>query len=131
MRTLREHEQFRFAALGMAAAVTRSEAEEPAPSGGPTAELPISDGDSRVDSIRVKDDGLGDFGGTGRVTYTRDDPEGGTDVFTLAVFVDGKYVAALNGSAHSVEPGRAATVQSISTDKFMRGPYEYDFQTDL
>ena len=48
------------------------------------------------------------------------------------MFVDGKYVAALNGSAQSVEPGRAATVQVVSTDKFVHaGPYEYDFQTDL
>jgi hypothetical protein len=48
------------------------------------------------------------------------------------VFVDGRYVAALNGRAHSVEPGRAATVQFVSTDKFVHaGPYEYDFQTDL
>jgi hypothetical protein len=85
-----------------------------------------------VDSIRVKDDGLGDFGGTGRVTYTGDDPEGGLTVFTLAVFVDGRCVAVLNGRAHSVEPGRAATVQFVSTDKFVHaGPYEYDFQTDL
>jgi hypothetical protein len=100
-------------------------------SGGPTADLPISDGDWRLDSIRVKDDGLGDFGGTGRVTYTGDSPEGGTNLFTVTVFVKGKDVAALEGSADEVEPGTAATVQFISSDKFVKGPYKYDFQKEL
>jgi hypothetical protein len=98
---------------------------------GPTAKLPIQNGDWRLDSIRVKNDGVGDFGATTRVTYTGDNPEGGTNLFTVTVFVGGKDVAVLNGSANSVQPGQAATVQLISTDKFVGGPYKFDFQNDL
>jgi hypothetical protein len=105
--------------------------DEPSASGGPTADFPITDGDWRLDSMRVQDDGLGDFGGTARVTYAGDNPEGGTNLFTVTVFVGGKDVAVLNGSADSVEPGQAATVQLISSDKFVAGPYKYDFQADL
>jgi hypothetical protein len=96
-----------------------------------TASLPIQNGDWRLDSIRVKDDGLGDFGGTARVTYTGENPEGGSNVFTLTVFKGGKDIAVLNGSADSVQPGRTATVQFISQDKFVGGAYTYDFQNDL
>jgi hypothetical protein len=47
------------------------------------------------------------------------------------VFKGGQEVAALQGSADDVSPGDAETVQLISQDKFVPGPYEYDFQTDL
>jgi hypothetical protein len=108
-----------------------SNAQAPPATTGPTAKLPIQNGDWRLDSVRVKDDGLGDFGGTARVTYTGGNPEGGTNIFTLTVFVGGKDVAALVGSANAVMPDRAATVQFISQDKFVGGPYKYDFQNDL
>jgi hypothetical protein len=98
---------------------------------GPTAKLPIQNGDWRLDSIRVKDDGVGDFGATARVTYTGDNPEGGTNLFTVTVFAGGKDIAVLNGSASSVQPGRTATVQLISSDTFVGGPYKFDFQNDL
>jgi hypothetical protein len=103
----------------------------PAESNGPTAKLPIQNGDWRLDSIRVKDNGLGDFGGTGRVTYTGANPDGGANVFTLTVFVDDKDIAVLNGSASSVKPGRTVTVEFISSDNFVGGPYKYDFQNDF
>ena len=112
------------------AQATESKTEAPATTGA-TAKLPIQNGDWRLDSIRVKDDGLGDFGGTARVTYTGENPEGGSNIFTLTVFVRGKDVAALTGSADSVMPGRAATVQFVSGDKFIAGPYKYDFQNDF
>jgi hypothetical protein len=108
-----------------------NEVAAPAAANGPTAKLPIQNGDWRLDSIRVKDDGLGDFGGTTRVTYTGDNPEGGTNLFTITVFVGGKDIAVLNGSVSSVQPGRTATVQLISQDKFVGGPYKFDFQNDL
>jgi len=103
----------------------------PAAASGPTAKLPIQNGDWRLDSIRVKDDGLGDFGGVARVTYTGANPAGGTNLFTLTVFVGGKDVAVLNGSAEDVKPGTAETVQFISGDNFVGGPYKFDFQNDL
>jgi hypothetical protein len=83
---------------------------------------------ARGQAPTVSSPGTRDFGGTARVTYTGSNPEGGTNLFTVTVFVGGKDVAALNGSADSVEPGRAATVQLISQDKFIGGPYKFDFQ---
>jgi hypothetical protein len=65
------------------------------------------------------------------VTYTGNNPEGGTNIFTITVFVGGKDIAVLNGSVNSVKPGRTATVQLISQDKFVAGPYKFDFQNDL
>jgi hypothetical protein len=78
-----------------------------------------------MDSIRVKDDGLGDFGGVAHVTYTGANPAGGANFFTLTVFVGGKDVAVLNGSAEDVKPGTAETVQFISSDDFVGGPYKF------
>lgn len=98
---------------------------------GPTATLPIQDGDWRLDSLRLKDDGIGDFGGTARITYTGDDQDGGDNIFTVTVFKGGKDIAVLQGSARTVLPGTTATVQLISQDKFVAGPWQYDFQNDL
>jgi hypothetical protein len=98
---------------------------------GPTAKMPIQNGDWRLDSITVKDDGLGSFGGRARITYTGENPEGGSNIFTITVFRGGKDVAALMGSANSVMPGTAATVEFISQDDFVGGPYKFDFQNDL
>lgn len=112
---------------------TAKEEEKPKPakSSGPTANFPIEDGDWSLDSLRVKDDGLGDFGGTGRVTYNGSNPDGGTNIFTVTVFVSGKDVATLSGSANGVKAGDAVSVQFISQEKFVGGPYKYDFQNDL
>jgi hypothetical protein len=110
-------------------ATTKAAATKPTAPGG-TA-LPIQNGDWRLDSIRIKDDGLGDFGGVARVTYTGSDTAGGGNVFTLTVFKGGKDIAVLNGSADSVAPGKQVTVQFISSDKLVAGPYTYDFQNDF
>ena len=96
-----------------------------------TAKMPLQNGDWRLDSIQVKNDGLGDFGGTARVTYTGSDASGGDNVFTVTVFKGEKVVATLTGGANTVRPGTTATVQLISSDKYLPGPYKYDFQNDL
>jgi hypothetical protein len=98
---------------------------------GPTAKLPIQNGDWRLDSVTLKDDGLGDFAARARITYTGQNPDGGDNIFTLTVFKGGKDVAALTGSANSVKPGTAATVEFISQDHFVGGPYKFDFQNDI
>ncbi|MDX6264654.1 MAG: hypothetical protein QOH84_6342 [Kribbellaceae bacterium] len=116
------------------ASAPKASAPASAPASVPVAAgkaLPIQNGDWRLDSIRIKDDGLGDFGGVARVTYTGDDKSGGTNLFTLTVFKAGKDIAVLSGSATSVLPGTTATVQFIGGDKFVAGPYTYDFQNDL
>jgi hypothetical protein len=102
----------------------------PAPTSGGKA-LPLSSGDWRLDSAILKDDGLGDFGGTGRVTYTGKSSDGGSNVFTVTVFVGGQQVATLDGSVDSVAPGDQATIQFVSDDKIVPGPYTYDFQKGI
>ncbi|MDW4910908.1 hypothetical protein RB628_37740 [Streptomyces sp. ADMS] len=89
---------------------------------------PIESGDWRLDSVTVRDSGLGDFGGRARITYTGENPDGGTNTFTITVFKAGKDVASLLGSASDVPPGRTITAVLVSTDKFVAGPYTYDFQ---
>ncbi|MFF4361027.1 hypothetical protein [Streptomyces sp. NPDC001604] len=89
---------------------------------------PIQSGDWRMDSITVRDDGLGDFTGRARITYTGSSPSGGTNTFTVTVFKGGKDIATLDGSANDVLPGHTTTAELVSTDHFVAGPYTYDFQ---
>lgn len=92
--------------------------------------LPIQNGDWRLDSVRISNS-LGDLWATARVTYTGKDSNGGDNLFTLTVFKGGKVIATLDGSANSVMPGTAVSVQFLGTDAFVAGPYTYDFQNDL
>jgi hypothetical protein len=96
---------------------------KPAKSGKP------SDGGWVVESYQFKNDGLGDFGGTARLTNTKGETRNG--IFTITVFKAGKQVASLQGSASDVESGKTVTVQLISSDKYVAGPYTIDFQNDL
>ena len=48
-----------------------------------------------------------------------------------AWIVDGDQVSAMQGSADGVQPGDAVTVQLISQDHFVAGPYKYDFQNQF
>ena len=98
---------------------------------GKGSQPPIESGDWRLDSITVRDNGFGDFGGRARITYTGDNAEGAINTFTITVFKGGKDVASLKGSASDVPPGRTITADLISTDKFVSGPYAYDFQKDF
>jgi hypothetical protein len=96
-----------------------------------TAKLPLQNGDWRMDSIQVKNDGLGDFGGTARVTYTGSDKNGGNNLFTITLFKGKNVVATFDGAANTVMPGTTVTVNLLSTDKYVGGPFKYDFQNDL
>ena len=93
--------------------------------------LPITNGDWRLNSVSVKNDGLGNFGGVGRVLYLGKDTSGASNIFTLTVFVHGKVVSTLIGSVDSASPGGISTVQFIGTDKFVKGPYTFDFEKNL
>jgi hypothetical protein len=96
-----------------------------------SAKMPLQNGDWRLDSIQVKNDGLGDLGGVARVTYTGKDQTGGDNLFTVTLFKGKNVVGTLNGAANSVKPGTTVTVQLISADNYVGGPYKYDFQHDL
>lgn len=99
----------------------------------PSTKFPKQNGDWRLDSFQTKDDGLGSFGGVGRITYTGDDSEGGGNVFTITVFEkDGTTVlATLTGSASDVKPGQTVTTQFISFDDYKSGKFALTFQNDL
>jgi len=82
-----------------------------------------------LQSYETKDDGLGDFGGTARITNSNDSAKTGT--FTLTLARNGAQVASLQGSAQSVAPGKTVTVELISQDKYSAAKATADFQTDI
>jgi hypothetical protein len=96
---------------------------------GPTDAFPIERGDWRLDSFEPNDRGLGtgSFGGTGSVTYIGDNPEGGTGSLYVTVYKDGQQVAYLTGVTKFLRPSMREEVYFISSDKFVPGPYAYDF----
>jgi hypothetical protein len=91
---------------------------------------PIQDGDWKLTTVTVQNDGLGDFGGVSRVTYTGDS-HNASNTFVLTIFKHGKVVATLDGSADGVEPGQSVTVEWVSSDPYVSGPYTFDFQNDF
>jgi len=99
----------------------------------PSLNFPKQNGDWRLDQLQLKDDGLGDFGAVGRITYTGEDKDGGDNIFTVTVFSkDGNTIlATLTGSANSVKPGQTVTTQFISSDKYKSGKFPSTFQNDL
>jgi hypothetical protein len=81
-----------------------------------------------VQSLSTRDDGLGDFGGIARVTNTNS--EASTGVFTFTLSRGGQIIGTLQGSTDTARTGQTITVMLISQDKYSRGAYTYDFQTD-
>jgi hypothetical protein len=119
------------AASGNEATPKESKPESTPASSGPTDELPLRDGDWRLDSISVDDNGYGDFSGIARITYTGEKPEGEDNIFTVTLFKGGKDVAVLQGAANAVTREDTATVQLPSSDPWVGGPYTYDFRAEL
>ena len=72
---------------------------------------------------------LGDFGGTARITNTEDSTRSGS--FTLTLFKGDEQVGTVTGFASDVESGKTVTVQLISTDDYVSGPYRVEFQNDF
>ncbi len=111
--------------------------ESPAPT--PTAQAPAAappadagkpnDKGWVLQSFQPANDGLGDFGGTARITNTNDSDKTGT--FTITLARNGSQIGSLQGSASQVSPGKTVTVQLISQDKYSAGPVTSDFQTDI
>jgi hypothetical protein len=119
------------AASGNEATPKESKPESTPASSGPTDELPLRDGDWRLDSISVHRNGYGDFWGTARITYTGENPEGEDNIFTVTLFKGGKDVAVLQGAANAITREDTATVQLPSSDPWVGGPYTYDFRAEL
>lgn len=103
------------------------------PGTGPSTQLPMQDGDWRLDSIQLKDDGTGDFGAVTRITYTGQDTSGGNNIFTVTVFNAQGHtiVATLTGGANDVLPGHTVTGQMISTDTYRAGNLPFTFQKQI
>jgi hypothetical protein len=98
----------------------------------PSLAFPKQNGDWRLDSLQVKDDGLGDFGAVGRITYTGEDESGGANLFTVTLFNnDGDIVATLTGSASDVKPGQTVTTQFVGSDPYKSGKFPSTFQKDF
>lgn len=81
-----------------------------------------------LESAKITADGLGSFGGTVRVTNTNDKPS--TAAMTVTLMQGGGQVASLQGAADQVQPGKTVTVQMVSTDPFVKGPWVQEFQVD-
>ncbi|NMM22045.1 MAG: hypothetical protein HHJ11_00855 [Phycicoccus sp.] len=95
-----------------------------APTSAPT--LPTDQG-WVLDSYRLQDRALGDFGGTVRITNTNKAAQ--SAVFTIFVMAKGQVVASLQGSADNAGAGKTVTVQLSSQDKYRSGSHTVDFQT--
>jgi hypothetical protein len=94
----------------------------------PASEGDLSDGSFTSEPPMLKDDGLGDFGGTARVTNISDSEKSALLTYTL--FKGGEQVGTAQGSVSEVGAGETATVQLISTDPFVAGVDRVEFQVD-
>lgn len=114
---------------------TESADDQPAADDGtqPSLKLPKQNGDWRLDTLQLKDDGLGDFGGVGRITYTGGDDSGGDNTFTVTIFgQDGETIlGTLDGSALGVKPGQTVTVDFFSLDPYKSGKFPFTFQNNF
>jgi hypothetical protein len=68
---------------------------------------------------------------TGSMRVKNENADASTQTFTLTILKNGKSVGALQGSANEVAAGKTVTVQLISTDKYVKGPYTVEFQADF
>jgi hypothetical protein len=95
---------------------------------GQTGGLPLRNGDFQVESVSVSSNSRGEFVGTAGITYTGGNPEGEGN-FTVTLLKGGQEVGALQGKAKRITRNHAATVQLTSSDRWVEGPYTYDFET--
>jgi hypothetical protein len=100
---------------------------QPPPPPPPPAEA--SDKHFSVESLQVKDNGLGDIGGIARVT--NNSTESLTATFTFTFFQGSRIVGTAIGSASAVSPGQTVTVELASTDPMISGSFRYQFQVDV
>jgi hypothetical protein len=103
-------------------------ASEPAAPSAPAAPDGLADGSFTSEPPMLKDDGIGGFGGTARVTNTADKEL--TATFTYTIFKADAQVGSAIGVANAVGAGQTATVQLSSQDPFVEGPYRVEFQVD-
>jgi hypothetical protein len=93
----------------------------------------IGDKDFAVQAIQEANDGLGDIGGTIRITNVG--TQAYTVTFTVTFFANqnlsGQPLGSAEGSAESVAPGQTVTEPMTSEDPmFSQSTYYYQFQVD-
>lgn len=84
-----------------------------------------------VETLQIKDDGLGDIGGIARLKNTTASTL--TITFTFTFFTTGgSVVGTATGDANDVAPGETVTVNLLSQDPISRIPssFKYQFQID-
>lgn len=113
------------AAAKPAAPVAPAAPAPAAPAGGT-----VRDGSFEQVGINLKDDGLGDFGGTIRVKNISDKSVEGA-ILTITIFKGDAQVGTATGSVQAVGPGETQTVQLISSDPFVTGDLRTEFQVDM
>lgn len=99
----------------------------------PVAPLPPAPGalvdgpfESELPTFERGDDGT--FEGTARVTNTTDSPVSGTVTYTLSA--DGEQVATAVAEVDDLAAGETEQVPLESTDDFVEGPYQVEFEAD-
>jgi hypothetical protein len=83
-----------------------------------------------LQSLSVKDDGLGDIGGTARVTNVGAQPYTATYTITFFKPRTSTVIGTAEGSAEDVQPGQTVTLQLVSQDPLPSTAFTYDFQVD-
>ncbi len=118
-----------------AAASAKAKATTKAKAGAPAKAAASSkvDGDWELVSFQSKKEITNDFTGTARIRYNGKDANGGTNLFTVTLLKKATQdvVATLNGSASDVKPGKIATVTLLSTDKYVAGSFDIEFQKSI
>lgn len=87
-------------------------------------EFPKVAGDWRLESVTLKRDIEGRFGGVGVIEYTGKTRATGS--FTLVVFSGGRQIAILRGATSQAKPNTSTTVSWVSADPWAE---EYDGYT--
>jgi hypothetical protein len=94
---------------------------------GPSAALPLTDRDWRLDGIVVDRTWLlGTFSGTATVTYTGNAAQAGS-AFSVGLYLGDAYTGRLTGTVHGLPSGGHALVRLSSIDQYAPGPYHYAF----
>jgi hypothetical protein len=94
---------------------------------GPSAALPMTDADWRLDSIVVdKAWFTGNFSGTATMTYVGKAAQADAN-FSVGLYLGTTYTGRLVGSVHALPSGGRALVTLSSIDAYEPGPYHYAF----
>jgi hypothetical protein len=94
---------------------------------GPSAALPLTDGDWRLDGVVVdKSWFTGNYTGSATLTYTGKAAQADAN-FSVGVYAGTTYVGRLTGTVHALPSGQHAFVSLSSLDEYESGPYHYAF----